>query len=203
MTVLDAWHSDGGMSRYAKRTDPKRIAFTAARYLNTAKLLAGQRRVLEIGCADGAYSDIVRQHVGELTGIDIDPVSIVEARMGVSAEWPIWFEVGNILDGPLAGFDAAYSLDVIEHVPDEDRFLANLSATAAVAVIGTPSLQSQIYASEMSRAGHVNCKSGDDLKTTLGRHYRHVFVFSMNDATLHTGFYPMAHYLLALCCEPI
>jgi hypothetical protein len=22
----------------------------------------------------------------------------------------------------------------------------------------------------------------------------------MNDETVHTGFYPMAHYLIALCC---
>jgi hypothetical protein len=25
-------------------------------------------------------------------------------------------------------------------------------------------------------------------------------LFSMNDETVHTGFYPMAHYLIALCC---
>jgi hypothetical protein len=28
-----------------------------------------------------------------------------------------------------------------------------------------------------------------------------VFVFSMNDEVVHTGFYPMAHYLLAVACH--
>jgi len=32
------------------------------------------------------------------------------------------------------------------------------------------------------------------------RYFDNVFIFSMNDETIHTGFYPMAHYLLALCC---
>ena len=31
---------------------------------------------------------------------------------------------------------------------------------------------------------------------------RPLFSFSMNDEVVHTGFLPMAHYLIALCCEP-
>jgi len=27
-------------------------------------------------------------------------------------------------------------------------------------------------------------------------------VFSMNDEVVHTGFHPMAHYLMALACGP-
>ena len=50
-----------------------------------------------------------------------------------------------------------------------------------IAVIGTPSLESQQYASPASKEGHVNCKSAVDLRTTLLRHFRQVFVFSMND----------------------
>ena len=64
-----------------------------------------------------------------------------------------------------------------------------------------PSLESQEYASPQSKAGHVNCKSGNDLKKTLEKHFKNVFVFSMNDEVIHTGYYPMAHYLLALCIK--
>jgi hypothetical protein len=28
-----------------------------------------------------------------------------------------------------------------------------------------------------------------------------VFIFSMNDEVVHTGFHPLAHYLRALCCQ--
>ena len=30
----------------------------------------------------------------------------------------------------------------------------------------------------------------------------YVFIFSMNDEVVHTGFTKMAHYLLGLCCSP-
>ena len=67
-------------------------------------------------------------------------------------------------------------------------------------VIGTPSLESQHYASPQSKVGHVNCKSGTEFKAFLERYFHNVFLFSMNDEVVHTGFYPMAHYLIALCC---
>ncbi|TAK78052.1 MAG: methyltransferase type 12, partial [Gammaproteobacteria bacterium] len=62
-------------------------------------------------------------------------------------------------------------------------------------------LESQAYASSQSRIGHINCKSGSSFKQFFEQHFRYVFVFSMNDEVVHTGFYPMAHYLFALCCE--
>jgi len=71
-----------------------------------------------------------------------------------------------------------------------------------VAVVGIPSLQSQVYASKASKEGHVNCKDGKAYKQVMERHFANVFLFSMNDEVVHTGFTPMAHYLLALCTDP-
>ncbi|WP_104743531.1 hypothetical protein, partial [Helicobacter cinaedi] len=68
-----------------------------------------------------------------------------------------------------------------------------------IAIFGIPSLESQVYASRMSRLEHINCKNGDELKKFCQKYFYHCFVFSMNDEVVHTGFYPMAHYLLALC----
>ena len=48
----------------------------------------------------------------------------------------------------------------------------------------------------------MNCKSGEALKRTLERYFHTVFVFSMNDEVVHTGFYPMAHYLLGVLPSP-
>ena len=100
-------------------------------------------------------------------------------------------------------FDAAYALDVLEHIPpaDEPRFLGNICASLdedGFLVLGTPSLQSQSYASLVSKEGHVYCKDGDALKASLLAFFRTVFIFSMNDEVVHTGFYPMAHYLFAV-----
>jgi hypothetical protein len=59
-----------------------------------------------------------------------------------------------------------------------------------------------VHASEFSRAYHVNCKTEDGLRATLARHFRNVFMFGMNDETLHTGFGAMTHYRLAVCGGP-
>ena len=72
-------------------------------------------------------------------------------------------------------------------------------APDGVLVLGSPSIHSQAYASPPSKAGHVNCKDAAGLRALCGAHFRHVFVFSMNDEVVHTGFTPMAHYLIALC----
>ena len=108
---------------------------------------------------------------------------------------------------PPGDFDAAYSLDVFEHIPpeQEDLFVGNIakSLTAdGVAIIGSPSLQSQTYASPPSKAGHVNCKDGAEYRKVMLRHFRNAFLFSMNDEVVHTGYHPMAHYLLAVCVGP-
>ena len=73
----------------------------------------------------------------------------------------------------------------------------------AVMVVGMPSLESQAYASEGSKAGHVNCKSAPDLKALMQSFFRAVFMFSMNDEVVHTGYHKMAHYIFALCAHPI
>jgi SAM-dependent methyltransferase len=187
--------------------DPKRTLFTLARYKFVAKMLAGRQDVLEVGCADAFGTRIVQQVVGKVTATDFDPVFIADVKERMNPNWPLEAFVHDMLAGPVPGsFDAAYAIDVLEHIPeaDEDRFIANVVSSlneTAVAIFGMPSLESQYHASSQSKAGHVNCKSGDALKRTLERHFHTVFVFSMNDEVVHTGFYPMAHYLIGVACH--
>ena len=196
----------GLMTNESWNQDPKRTLFTLARYKFVAKLLAGAERVLEIGCADAFGTRLVQQTVAQVTAVDFDPVFIEDVKARLDPAWPMECFVHDLLDGPVPGqFDAIYSLDVLEHInPDsEARFVSNMLKSLdakGVVIVGMPSLESQAYASPQSKAGHVNCKSGDDLKALLKRYFDHVFLFSMNDEIVHTGFYPMAHYLIALCC---
>jgi SAM-dependent methyltransferase len=199
--------SFGLMANYAWTDDPRRLTFTFARYKFVSKMLSGRRHVLEIGCADAFASRIVRQEVGGLTAVDFDPLFVADARANVDPKWPITVSQHDIVAGPVSGtYDGIYALDVMEHIDpdDEDDFLANIVASLApggAVVLGMPSLESQAYASAQSKAGHVNCKSGPALKAVLEQHFRNVFLFSMNDEVVHTGFAPMAHYLLAVCTE--
>ena len=195
-------HKVGGMTAHYRLHDPQRLAFVAARYLFVAKMLAGVHDVLEIGCADGYFSPIVRQHVGKLTAIDTDAQSIGQAQAANSPRWPIHFECADFMRWERHHI-AAYCLDVLEHVEPEKEheFLERLwrRSTGGMVVIGTPSLASQAYASELSRAGHVNCKGGAALMESFGRVWKKVFPFSMTDTAFYPGFSPMARYYLAVC----
>jgi len=188
------------------RDDPRHLLFILARCKFVAKMLSGKQRVLEVGCGDAFGSRIVLQEVGELCAVDFDPVFISDANARIDERWKFDCRVHNMLAGPVEGgpFDAAYTLDVIEHIrqEDEDQFVSNIAQSLTeqgVLIVGTPSLQSQAYASEYSKLGHINCKDHKQLKELMLKYFHHVFIFSMNDEVVHTGFYPMAHYLFALC----
>ncbi len=199
--------SFGLMTSYAWNDDPKRLTFTLSRYKFTAKLLAGRRHVLEIGCADAFGTRIVRQEVENLTAIDFDPIFIADVNKRMNPRWQFEAFVHDMLSGPVPGsYNGIYALDVLEHIaPDkEDIFLTNLAKSLAphgAAVLGMPSLESQAYASPNSKAGHVNCKSMPEFRATMERYFHNVFMFCMNDEVVHMGHHKMAHYLFALGCE--
>src|SRR5580658_5907787 len=96
---------------------------------------------------------------------------------------------------------------MLEHIPpsEEDgviRRLVSVLEPTGVLIVGMPSLESQVYASAPSRAGHINCKTEAQLRSLLERYFVNVFLFGMNDEVLHTGYGPMCHYRLALACTP-
>lgn len=187
--------------------DPKRFLFSMARYKFVAKMFEGRENVLEIGCGDGFNAPIVMQAVKNLTITDFDPVFVEDARERVTDRWPYEAKVIDILNQDIEGaYDGIYSMDMLEHLPAEKddvvigRIAKALTAEGAV-IIGMPSLESQVYASPASREGHINCKTAPDLKTLMQKHFHNVFIFSMNDEVVHTGYHKMAHYLIALCTQ--
>jgi len=196
----------GLMTNQAWQDDPRHLLFTLSRYKFVAKMLSGRRRVLEVGCADAFGTRLVAQEVGQLTATDFDPVFVEDARRRMDERWRFECRQHDFLEGPLEGaFEGAYALDVIEHIPQEQEevFTGNIVGSLepeGVLILGSPTIQSQAYASPPSKAGHVNCKDGQGLKALLGRFFHNVFVFSMNDEVVHTGYFPMAHYLLGIGC---
>ncbi len=187
--------------------DPKRLNFTLSRYKFVSKMLHGMERVAELGCGDAFASRIVAQSVGHLTATDFDPQFINEASKSLPKyEQKISLLVHDILKGPIPGgkFDAIFSCDVLEHINkrDEAKFFINAAKSltpGGTFIIGTPSLSSQIHASQRSKEGHVNCKTGEELVEVCKLYFSNVFFFGMNDEVLHTGHSEMCHYYFVLC----
>jgi len=196
----------GLMTNQAWQDDPKHLLFTLSRYKFVAKMLTGRDHVLEVGCADAWATRIVVQAVQKLTATDFDPVFVDDVRKRMDARWQFDIQQHDLLAGPFLGqYDGAYALDVIEHISpkDELNFVGNIVQSLTphgALILGCPSLQSQAHASPQSKAGHVNCKTGDTMRALLGQFFHNVFVFSMNDEVVHTGYQPMAHYVFGLAC---
>ena len=194
----------GLMTNQVWHEDPRRLIFLLSRYKFVSKMLKGKKNVLEVGCGDGFGGRVVSQEVEKLTLLDFEPHFIEDIQQRMDPKWPVELILHNLLDGAIEGeFDAIYSLDVLEHIKEEDEytFLANAFKALTpngVAIFGMPSIHSQDYASPGSKAGHVNCKNEEELRVTFGSFFENVFIFSMNDEVVHTGFTPMAHYLIIL-----
>lgn len=195
----------GLFTNQAYYDDPRRLAILFSRYKFVGKMLSGRKNVGEVGCGDAFGSRLVQQEVGKLTVYDFDPFFIEDVRARDSEKWHLDARVHDMLKGPLPKkHDAIYNLDVFEHIPKdvEHTFLSNIVRSLTddgVLIIGMPSLESQAYGSELSKAGHVNCKTGSELKSLLENYFSAVFLFSMNDEVVHTGYSRMAHYLLVIC----
>ena len=198
----------GLMTNQCWQDDPRRLAFFLARYKFVSKMLRGKRSALEVGCGDAFGTRIVRQEVPKVTAVDFDPVFVEDVNRRMEEKWRFECKVHDMLSGPLPEkHESAYSLDVLEHIlpSDEDRFIRNVAASLTddgVLILGMPSLQSQTYASRASKEGHVNCKDHEEFRLLMRNYFHNVFMFSMNDEVVHTGFGPMAHYLIAMCVGP-
>lgn len=196
----------GPWTSHIWRHDPRHIGFLLARYKFVAKMLGGREKVIEVGCGDAVGTPVVLQTVKKVHGVDFEPLVLNDAvarykREGVTNAT---FSVHDMLKEPVNDkFDAAFSLDVIEHIPlkDEATFIDNIVASLkeqGVLIVGTPNITANAYASEGSKAGHINLKTGETLRDALARRFYNVFSFSMNDEVVHTGYSPMAHYLICM-----
>ena len=185
--------------------DPKHLLFSMSRYKFVSKMLSGSKQVAEVGCGDGFNARIVLQEVDELSLYDIDPMFVENAKANCQAPWACDAAVHDITQGPLhRQFDACYSLDMLEHIDQnqEHNAITNLCDSInenGILLIGMPSIESQQFSKPAEITGHINCKSGNDFRDLMKQYFHHVFLFSMNDEIVHTGYVKMAHYIFCLC----
>jgi cyclopropane fatty-acyl-phospholipid synthase-like methyltransferase len=195
----------GMRTSMAYESDPVRLVFTLSRYKFVAKMFDGFDSVLEVGAGDGFKSPIVKQFCKKLTISDIEIKNKMDFDQITFSKTK--FIIHNFVKHSLKKkFDGIYSLDVLEHIEkkDEKRFIKNICRSLkkdGTLIVGMPTLESQIYASKLSKEGHVNCKSKKELKKFLSPYFSNIYMFSMNDEVVHTGYDAMSHYIFALACN--
>lgn len=195
----------GPTASHSWRSDPRRLSFLLSRYKFCSKMLAGKSNVLEVGCGDGFGMRVVLQTVDFIHGVDFDPVFIDWAKKhseheNLSCDFSV---IDVTVESPSGVYNAAYSLDLIEHLPPDKEILfwnniCQVLDNDSIFIIGTPNKTSENYASVWSKEGHINLQSHDQIQASMRTYFNNVFMFSMNDEVVHTGFYPMAHYLLCM-----
>lgn len=206
---FDTYNERGGVvlgpyTSHIWRNDPKHLLFLLARYKFCSKILSGKKSILEVGCGDSFGTGIVLQAVESVHGIDIEPLVIEDNIKRAEYGDRSTYEVLDITARRLKDtYDGAFALDVIEHIPAdlERNFMENIANSLTwngVCIIGTPNITAQQYASKESAIGHINLKSAENLKRLMEPYFENVFMFSMNDEIVHTGFAPMAHYLMGV-----
>lgn len=196
----------GPWTSYSMIHDPKHMCFVLSRYKFVARMLEGKDKVLEIGCGDGFGFPIVAQAVSELHGVDRDERHPEGNRQRLNfIKNAKFYKLDAVLTVPETIYDAIYALDVIEHlVPGKEKaFLLNITKGLkkdGICIIGTPNITAEEYAENTHRSAvqHINLMGHKELRACMQKYFNNVFLFSMNDEVVHTGFYPMAHYLFAI-----
>lgn len=194
----------GPWTSYSILHDPKHLVFTLSRYKFVAKLLQGRGTVLEVGPGDGIGLPIIAQAVDKVIAVDWDERLIEGNKRRLK-------DIKNIehlcidlnKERPKSQVDAAFSIDVIEHLEQstEDSFMRAMVRCLhkdGVLITGTPNITASQYASPRSEAQHINLKSMKTLQELTQKYCKNVFMFGMNDEVLHTGYAPMCHYIWSL-----
>lgn len=184
--------------------DFKHFFISLSRYKFAGKLLEGKRSMLEVGCNTGFKTMMFSQFVEYVTGLDYEEGAIAFANENYAGEKRSYRCEDFLNMKPLEEkVDAVASLDVIEHIEQEnenrfmDAIVSNLDRDG-VCIIGTPNITAAEYQSEISKIGHINMYNDKRLRNLVGQYFTNVFMFGMNDEVVHTGFLPMAHYLFAV-----
>ena len=105
----------GGLATVSSDLNPNKIA------LLQAFLVSGS--CVELGCGSGQYGDAITQRCDGLLQVDL-----VDRRAPAARSFP--FAAMNAVDVAALGrrFENVVALDILEHMPDEDRFLAAVAA---------------------------------------------------------------------------
>ena len=148
---------------------------------------AAHRRVLDFGCGTGYGAHRISPECASITGVDVSASAIDFARDHYQAARLDFRHIAPVEREPLpfadASFDVVLSFQVIEHVPDADRYLAEAArvlAPGGVLVVATPDRTTRLLRGQRPwNRYHLVEYAPAGLHALLGRHFREVELHGM------------------------
>lgn len=190
------------------RENPLDYFILLARYKFAARFIKKNQIALDAGCGQGNGTIFLSKFAGSVVGADADQELVAKNSTEYANIPNVSFKLMNLLDGASIheSFDAVVSMDVIEHFKREQTEIvaenyAKLTKSGGFAIIGTPNIVSQPFASARRRATHIHEFEPSEFEGLLSKHFRNVFLFSMTDEVVSTSFPKLAWYLMALCVK--
>ena len=141
-------------------------------YEEAARRIPASTRVIDIGCGEGYGTARLARTARRAVGIDVDPATIAQAarRYGRSTCHYLFvrWRAPPFASGAV---DAATTFQVIEHVPDDQRFVADaacLLRPGGILIVTTPNRLLRLGAGERPwNRSHVREYAPTDLRETL------------------------------------
>lgn len=165
-----------------------------AAHLYAIRQLQGTGRVLDVGCGVGYGSALVAAQVREVVGIDVSEPSIARAKAQYRSENLKFAAMpATELDFPDGSFDAAYSIQVIEHIEDVELHLSEVTRVLRPGgrfIVATPNRLT--YSPDgLHNPFHVKEYDARELESLLRSFFAEVEIVGLH-AGLDLAFHPKA-----------
>jgi SAM-dependent methyltransferase len=150
------------------------------RYAFARRFVRG-RRVLDLGCGLGYGGEVLVPLAHEVVALDRDPDALRHARVGrTHALGP--FVLGDATRLPFrdASFDVVIAYELIEHLTDQEAFLAEIRRVlppAGLLLISSP--DKDVYSGKLGQRNPFHPKelTTEELVRVLGPHFERVAVY--------------------------
>lgn len=129
--MAEAWWDPCGKFKPLHKFNPVRLGFMRrvlaqhfGRDENAERPFEGLR-LLDVGCGGGLLSEPLARMGFAVTGVDAGDKNVAVARIHAEQSGvPVEYRVGGPEDVEPGSYDVVLSMEVIEHVPEPDRFIA-------------------------------------------------------------------------------
>jgi O-antigen biosynthesis protein len=148
------------------------------RYLWAADLVGG-RKVLDLGSGEGFGAALLSEAAESVVGVDVDELTVEHSRLNYAGA-NLEFKLGSAVD--LSDFEddsfgAVVAFEIIEHVKEQERVIAEIDRVlddTGILVISTPDRRAYGEARNEPNPFHARELSLDEFLDLLGSRFAHV-----------------------------